>query len=135
MDGSMMTTMMTFGVVILIFYFLIIRPQKKKDKEAKAMLAAMKKGDRVISIGGIHGTIITVKENTVVVKVDDNARIEFTKSAIASVVTKTAQKPVKKEEKVLTEEKKEEKAVETEEVKTENPAETEKEEVKATEEK
>ena len=61
-SGSMMTTMITFVLIILIFYFLMIRPQKKRDKEAKAMLAAMKKGDKVVTIGGIHGTIVMVKE-------------------------------------------------------------------------
>lgn len=59
--GSMMTTFITFGLIILIFYFLMIRPQKKRDKETKAMLDAMKKGDKVVSIGGIHGTVVAVR--------------------------------------------------------------------------
>ena len=84
--GSMTTTFITFGLIILIFYFLIIRPQKKRDKEAKEMLSAMKKGDKVVSIGGIRGTIVTVKETTVVLKVDDNTRIEFSKNAIAQIL-------------------------------------------------
>ncbi len=84
--GSMTTTFITFGLIILIFYFLIIRPQKKREKETKSMLSAMKKGDKVVSIGGIRGTIALVKETTVVVKVDDNTRLEFTKSAIAQVL-------------------------------------------------
>ncbi len=87
-SGSLMTTILTFVIIILIFYFLIIRPQKKKDKEAKMMIEAMKKGDRVVTIGGIHGTVVTVKEQTVVIKVDDSARIEFSKSAISSVTSK-----------------------------------------------
>ncbi len=86
-SGQMVTTFITFGLVILIFYFLIIRPQNKKQKEAKRMLEALKKGDKVVSIGGIHGTVVSVKDQTVVVKVDDNTKLEFTKSAIASVVT------------------------------------------------
>ncbi len=49
------------------------------------MLAALKKGDKVVTIGGIHGVVSSVKEKTVIVKVDDNAKIEFTRSAIASV--------------------------------------------------
>ncbi len=92
----MTTTIITFVLIILIFYFLIIRPQKKRDKETKAMLAAMKKGDRVVTIGGIHGTIITVKDQTVVVKVDDSARIEFSKSAISTVTSKDAAKTAPK---------------------------------------
>ena len=101
MQGDMSVTIITFVLIILIFYFLIIRPQKKRDKETKAMLAAMKKGDRVVTIGGIHGTIVTVKDQTVVIKVDDSARIEFSKSAISTVTSKDAAKtaPKKVEEK------------------------------------
>ena len=86
--GSMSATLITFVLIILIFYFLIIRPQKKRDKEAKAMIDAMKKGDKVVTIGGIHGTIVAVRDQTVVVKVDDSARIEFSKSAISTVSSK-----------------------------------------------
>ena len=106
--GSMGATLITFVLIILIFYFLIIRPQKKRDKEAKAMIDAMKKGDRVVTIGGIHGTIVAVREQTVVVKVDDSARIEFSKSAISSVSSKDKAVNVKKEEKAEKKEVKEE---------------------------
>jgi preprotein translocase subunit YajC len=82
----MMTTFVTFGLVILIFYFLIIRPQNKKQKETQKMLGALKKGDKVISIGGIRGTVVSVKDQVVVVKVDDDTKLEFTKSAISTVL-------------------------------------------------
>jgi len=55
------------------------------------MLAAIKKGDKVVSIGGIHGTVVAVKETTVVVKVDDNTRIEFSRNAISSIVNRKAE--------------------------------------------
>ncbi len=97
--ASMMTTIITFALIILIFYFLIIRPQKKKDKETKAMLEAMKKGDKVVTIGGIHGTVVSVKDQTVVIKVDDSARIEFSKNAISAVVNKSVEKPAPKKDK------------------------------------
>ncbi|HPE93035.1 preprotein translocase subunit YajC [Sphaerochaeta sp. UBA5836] len=87
----MMTTFVTFGLIIVIFYFLIIRPQKKRDRETKEMLAAIKKGDKVVSIGGIHGTVVAVKETTIVVKVDDNTRIEFSRNAISSIVNRKAE--------------------------------------------
>lgn len=90
-QGSMFTTLITFGVIILIFYFLIIRPQKKRDKEAKDMLASMKKGDKIVTIGGIRGTVAVVKESTVIVKVDDNARIEFSKNAISQILDKKSE--------------------------------------------
>lgn len=99
--GSMASSIIMFVAIIAIFYFLIYRPQKKRDKESKAMIASMKKGDKVVTIGGIHGTIVTVKDKTVVVKVDDSARIEFSKDAISSVVSKDAIKtaPAEKKEK------------------------------------
>ena len=108
--GSMWTTFIMFGAIILIFYFLIIRPQKKRDKEAQAMIDALKKGDKVITIGGIHGTVVAVKEKTVVLKVDDNARIEFLKTAISTVTNKDAVKsaPSKKKVEAIEEKKAEE---------------------------
>ncbi|WP_319757530.1 preprotein translocase subunit YajC [uncultured Sphaerochaeta sp.] len=125
--GSMMTTFVTFGLIIVIFYFLIIRPQKKRDKETKEMLSSIKKGDKVVSIGGIHGTVVAVKETTVVVKVDDNTRMEFSRNAISSIVnrkgdgaTASSKKKSKKEEQVSAPEKSVEAPVE------EVPAEAEK---------
>ena len=82
------------------------------------MIAALKKGDKVVTIGGIHGVVATTKENTIIVKVEDGAKIEFNRSAIATVIAdKVEEKPAKKEKK----------AVETSE-KTETPAEDVKEE-------
>jgi preprotein translocase subunit YajC len=83
--GSMVSTLVTFGLVFVIFYFLIIRPQNKKQKAAKAMIEAVKKGDKVITAGGVHAVVYTVKEKTVILKVDENTKMEFSKSAIASV--------------------------------------------------
>lgn len=83
--GSMLSTVVMFGAVFLIFYFMIIRPQNKKQKAMQKMISAVKKGDRVVTIGGIHGTVHSVKDKTVVIKVDDSSRIEFSKSALASV--------------------------------------------------
>jgi len=84
--GQMSTTFITFALVILIFYFLIIRPQNKKQKKTKNMLAALKKGDKVQSIGGIRGVVHNVSDDSVVVKVDDNTKMEFAKSAIGEVI-------------------------------------------------
>ncbi|HAK46422.1 MAG TPA: preprotein translocase subunit YajC [Spirochaeta sp.] len=96
--GSMTTTFITFGLVIAIFYFLIIRPQNKKQKKTKQMLSALKKGDRVQSIGGIRGVVQKVNDDTVVVKVDDNTKLEFAKSAVGEVIEVSAEpKKVEKE--------------------------------------
>jgi preprotein translocase subunit YajC len=84
--GSMVSTFLPFVLIIVIFYFLIIRPQNKKQKETQRMLSALKKGDKIVTIGGIHGVISTVRESSVVVKVDDNTKVEFSRSAIATVV-------------------------------------------------
>lgn len=84
--GQLATTFVTFGLVFLIFYFLIIRPQNKKQKEARQMLANLKKGDRVVTIGGIRGVIQAVKDDAVLIKVDDNTKIEFNKAAVAGVL-------------------------------------------------
>ncbi|MFP3042835.1 preprotein translocase subunit YajC [Treponema primitia] len=84
--GSMISTFIPFILIIGIFYFLIIRPQNKKQKETQKMLGALKKGDKIVTIGGVHGVIQSVKESSVVLKVDENTKIEFSRSAIATVV-------------------------------------------------
>ena len=94
--GSFMSLMVTVVMMIAIFYFFLIRPQSKRQKETEKMLAALKKGDKVVTIGGIHGTITSVKEKTVVLKVDDNAKIEFNRTAIASVEKSENEAPVQK---------------------------------------
>ena len=78
--------------IILIFYFLIIRPQRQQQKKIKEMLANLKKNDEVITTSGIHGTVVIVKEKTVVLRVDEGCRIEFDRESIG-VVTNTEVKP------------------------------------------
>lgn len=100
-SGQLVTTIITFGLVIVIFYFLIIRPQSKKQKETKRMLSEIKKGDKVATVGGIRGTVQAVHEETVVLKVDDTTKLEFSKSAVSSVLEQTS---TKKEENTETQE-------------------------------
>jgi preprotein translocase subunit YajC len=97
-SGQLVTTFVTFGLVILIFYFLIIRPQNRKNRQTKNMLAAIKKGDRVATAGGIRGTILSVKDQVVLLKVDDHVKLEFSKSAISNVIEQSKE-PVKIEKK------------------------------------
>jgi preprotein translocase subunit YajC len=73
-------------LIILVFYFLVMRPQNKKQKEAKKMLESIRKGDRVVTIGGLRGTVVTVKDDVVVLKVDENTKLEYSKSAVATVL-------------------------------------------------
>ncbi len=90
--GSFGSLIVTVVLMIGIFYFFLIRPQNKKQKEMEKMLAALKKGDKVVTIGGIHGVVSSTKEKTVILKVDDNTKLEFNRSAIASVVKPEAEK-------------------------------------------
>jgi preprotein translocase subunit YajC len=89
--------LLPFAAIIAIFYFLIIRPQNKRQKETQKMLAALKKGDKIVTIGGIHGVIQSVKESSVIVKVDESTKLEFNRSAISSV--EAAAREEKSEEK------------------------------------
>lgn len=91
--GSQTVTMLvTFGLIIVIFYFLIIRPQRKKQKDTQSMLAGLRKGDKVATVGGVRGVVTAVKESTVTVKVDDNVKIEFNKGAVSSVLERKESK-------------------------------------------
>ncbi|MCK4572851.1 MAG: preprotein translocase subunit YajC [candidate division Zixibacteria bacterium] len=79
-----------FALIFVIFYLLLIRPQQKKQKEHKALLTSLKKGDKVVTQGGMFGTIFAMDEerNIVVLKIGENVKIEFLKSSIAGRVDK-----------------------------------------------
>ncbi len=72
--------------IFVIMYFVLIRPQKKRQEQQQKLISSLKTGDRVVTNAGIHGLISNVKENTVLVKVADNVKIEMDKSAITNVV-------------------------------------------------
>jgi preprotein translocase subunit YajC len=72
-------------LIFVIFYFLLIRPQKKQEKEHQSMLKALDKNDQVVTSGGIHGTIVNVKEKTVILRIDENVKIEIEKNCIGHV--------------------------------------------------
>lgn len=72
-------------LIFMIFWFLVIKPQKEKQKEHENMLKNVKKNDQVVTAGGMHGTVVLVKDKTVVVRVDDNVKIEFDKEAITRI--------------------------------------------------
>ncbi|MBK6915439.1 MAG: preprotein translocase subunit YajC [Ignavibacteriales bacterium] len=86
--GSLISTLIMFGAIFLIFYFMIIRPQQKRAKEREKMLSAMDKGDKVVTSGGLHGTIAGLDDKTVLLQVADNVKMKFERSAIASIVYK-----------------------------------------------
>lgn len=78
-----LTVAIYFGVFLLIFYLFIIMPRKKQEKKHDTVLESLKRGDKVVSIGGIRGEVSKVKEDSVMIKVADNTEIEFVKKAIS----------------------------------------------------
>ncbi len=91
MEGQAVNPLASFLPLILIFvvfYFLLIQPQQKQKKQHEQMIKNLGKNDEVVTSGGIHGTILSVKETTVVLRVDDNAKLEVEKHFIAAVTKK-----------------------------------------------
>lgn len=86
-SGSGITsTLVMFGLIFLIFYFMIVRPQQKRQKDRQKMLDAIKKGDKVITAGGMHGTVIGIEDKTVLVQIADNVKVKVDRSSVASIV-------------------------------------------------
>lgn len=86
--GPETNPLITFAPLVLIFivfYFLMIRPQQQREKKRKQMIAELKKGDKVITIGGVHGTIQQIDETSVLVQADSSTKLRVEKSAIGSV--------------------------------------------------
>jgi preprotein translocase subunit YajC len=91
-DGGagIMGQVFLFGSIILIMYFFMIRPQQKKQKETKNFLESIKKGDTVVTIGGIHGKIYAIEGDTISLELDKGLKIKVEKSAISADYTKKA---------------------------------------------
>jgi len=78
-----MSSLIMFGMIFLVMYFFMIRPQIKKQKKENAYRLALKKGDRVITIGGIHGKIIDVKEDFFIIEVHSGNTLKLEKKAVS----------------------------------------------------
>jgi preprotein translocase subunit YajC len=76
-----------FVLMFAVFYFLLIRPQQKKQKTRTAMLNQLKKGDKISTIGGLHGTVVELTDDTVVLRVNDTTKMTFERSAINTIIT------------------------------------------------
>jgi preprotein translocase subunit YajC len=87
--GGLLFTLLPFVLIFGIFYFLVIRPQAKRQRETVKMLDSLKQGDRVVTTGGLFGTVAGVKDNIAVLKIADQVRVEVAKSAITAVVEKS----------------------------------------------
>jgi preprotein translocase subunit YajC len=73
--------------IFAVMYFLMIRPQQRQKKQQQDLLSRLSKGDKVVTVGGIHGTIAGVKDNTVIVKIADNVKVEVNRSAVSQVLS------------------------------------------------
>ena len=88
---SMLSLLITFLPMILIFYFLLIRPENKRKKEAEQMRSSVKTGDKIVTIGGITGTVVNVKDSRIVLETGaDQVRIELAKWALSTNETAAA---------------------------------------------
>ena len=90
-SADMMSTIIMMVIMVAVFYFMLIRPENKRKKEADEMRASLRVGDEIITIGGICGKIVDVKENKIVIESGaDRVRIEFVKDAISTNETASA---------------------------------------------
>lgn len=88
--GGILGLILPFVLMFVIFYFLLIRPQQKKQKTRNAMLSALTKGDKVVTIGGLHGTIVEITDDIVVLKVNDVTKLTFDRNSISHSVNADA---------------------------------------------
>jgi len=88
--GGMFSTLIMFALIILIFYFMILRPQQKRQKEREKMLNDVQKGDKIVSAGGIHGTVVGLEDKSLLVQIADNVKVKLEKSAVSSVIRSSA---------------------------------------------
>ena len=85
-QASPVTSLIPMMAIFAIFYFLLLKPQKDKQKQLKQLMSNLKKNDQIITTGGIHGTIVNIKQTTVIVRIDADAKMEIDIESIASVV-------------------------------------------------
>ena len=81
--GSGMSMLLMLGAIILVFYFFMIRPQQKKQKQMQNFRNELKRGDKIVTIGGIHGKITDVQETTFIIEVEDGTKLKIEKAAVA----------------------------------------------------
>ena len=84
--GSLVSTIIMFGAIFAIFYFMIIRPQQKRAKEREKLLSNIEKGDKIVTSGGVHGTIVGLEDKTALIEIATNVKIKIERSAIGSVI-------------------------------------------------
>lgn len=97
--GGGMQQLLLIVVIIVIFYFFMIRPQMRKAKLEKEFRETIKKGDKIITIGGIHGKVLEITDTTMLIEVDNNVKMRVERSAVSVEATKTINAPKKEEKK------------------------------------
>lgn len=90
--SSTFAPLILFAAMFAIFYFLLIRPQQRQRRGREAMLGALKRGDRVVTSGGLHGTVVGLNEHSVILKVADQVKLEFDRSAVGRIVGAQSEK-------------------------------------------
>jgi preprotein translocase subunit YajC len=90
------TSLIPIILMFVIFYFLLIRPQQKKSKEQREMINQLKKGDRIVTSGGLHGRITATGEQTMTVEIADKVRVKITRGSVAQVIQSSSQPQAKK---------------------------------------
>lgn len=83
--GNLLSLFMPFIIMLVLLYFFLIRPQQKQQKERQTMIEALKKGDQVVTIGGIHGEITAITDDIITLRVTDNTEIKLSRSGVSSV--------------------------------------------------
>lgn len=91
MGSGVMGQVFLFGSIILIMYFFMIRPQQKKQKDAKNFISEIKKGDNVVTIGGIHGKVYSVEADTIHLELDKGLKLKVEKSAVSLEFSKRSE--------------------------------------------
>ena len=77
-----------FAIMAAIFYFIVFMPEKKKQAAHKKRISELQKNDNVVTAGGIHGIVVNLKDKTVIIRIDDNVKIEVDREAITTVMAK-----------------------------------------------
>jgi preprotein translocase subunit YajC len=85
---SLFTSFIPILLLFVIFYFLLIRPQQKKQRQHQNMVSSLRRGDKIVTNGGVYGTVVDVKDHIVVLRIAEDVKIELIKSAVATVIEK-----------------------------------------------
>lgn len=86
-QGSLLTALLPFILVFVIFYLLIIMPQRKRQKKHQEMVGQLKPGDKIITTGGIYGTVMGVQQDKIELKIASNVKVDITRSAVAAFIS------------------------------------------------